>query len=425
MRLLSAAVSTNEVTTGMALAAASSALTSRTPCAKQNMATSGVKCAPATSASGSRRITEGSKKRLKSDDASVAAAAAVLARARAAVRAAGPRRAPAAPRAAPREPEGFDDEDDDVDLSALEGLTNVEVVSAGYEDAGDADFDFGQGSEDLLKGVDPDMPLDELLSVLCGEMEEDGSLATSVGEEADEEAQAQALRKSLEAEGLSENLVELRRVTKVTKGGSILAFRALVVLGDKNGRVGVGVGKGKEVIIATAKAVTDAKKSIISVPLTKTKSLPHKIVGRATASRVVLRPATEGTGVTAGGATKVVLEMAGVSNVLTKQLGSASLLNNARATLDGLSRLKSPAQVAEDRGISIKQVFGIDNQLVSDSYGVESVALSEGDFEAELAKLDKKCRDKLVADVEWLKKHNRPVQPTIMRRAPKEETASV
>ena len=117
--------------------------------------------------------------------------------------------------------------------------------------------------------------------------------------------------------------------------------------------------------------------------------------------------------------------MAGVSNVLTKQLGSASLLNNARATLDGLSRLKSPAQVAEDRGISIKQVFGIDNQLVSDSYGVESVALSEGDFEAELAKLDKKCRDKLVADVEWLKKHNRPVQPTIMRRAPKEETASV
>ena len=219
--------------------------------------------------------------------------------------------------------------------------------------------------------------------------------------------------------------MELRRVTKVTKGGNILAFRALVVLGDKNGRVGVGVGTGKEVIIATAKAVTDAKKSIISVPLTKTKSLPHKLVGRATASRVVLRPATEGTGVTAGGATKVVLEMAGVSNVLTKQLGSASLLNNARATLDGLSRLKSPAQVAEDRGISIKQVFGIDNQLVSDSYGVESVALSEGDFEAELAKLDKKCRDKLVADVEWLKKHNRPVQPTIMRRAPKEETASV
>jgi small subunit ribosomal protein S5 len=315
---------------------------------------------------------------------------------------------------------GFDDEDEgEVDAGAVEGLEGVEVVSAeeaGYVAMGAGDGAGGPGGEgdDLLQGLNLEMPLRDLLTALGGAGVP--SLAASVGDEVDEEAQAQALRRSLEAEGLSEALVELRRVTKVTKGGNILAFRAVVVIGDRKGKVGMGVGKGKEVVVATAKAVQDAKGNMKNIPVTKSKSIPHKIVGKSTASRVVLRPAAEGTGVLAGGATRTVLELAGVQNILTKQLGSNSLLNNARATLDGLSRLQSAADVAEERGIKIRQLYGIGGDISANVHSVENTSLGEAEFESELAKLDAKCRDKILADVAWLQKNGKPIQPTMSRR---------
>ena len=316
---------------------------------------------------------------------------------------------------------GFDDEDEgEVDAGAVEGLEGVEMVSAeeaGYAAMGamgDGPGGVGGEGEDLLQGLDLDMPLQDLLAALGGGGVP--SLAASVSDEVDEEAQAQALRRSLEAEGLSEALVELRRVTKVTKGGNILAFRAVVVIGDRKGRVGMGVGKGKEVVVATAKAVQDAKANMITVPITKSKSVPHKIVGKATSSRVVLRPAAEGSGVLAGGATRTVLELAGVQNILTKQMGSNSLLNNARATLDGLSRMKSASEAAEQRGIKVKQLYGIGGDISADVHSIESTNLGEAEFEAELAKLDSKCRDKILADLTWLQKNGKSIQPTMSRR---------
>ena len=195
-------------------------------------------------------------------------------------------------------------------------------LRAGSSDGGDED------PASLPAALQPDQrALQDLLAALGGGGVP--SLAASVSDEVDEEAQAQALRRSLEAEGLSEALVELRRVTKVTKGGNILAFRAVVVIGDRKGRVGMGVGKGKEVVVATAKAVQDAKANMITVPITKSKSVPHKIVGKATSSRVVLRPAAEGSGVLAGGATRTVLELAGVPSphgLVTDSVSMTALL---------------------------------------------------------------------------------------------------
>jgi hypothetical protein len=111
-----------------------------------------------------------------------------------------------------------------------------------------------------------------------------------------------------------------------------------------------------------------------------------------------------------------VLELAGVQNILTKQLGSNSLLNNARATLDGLSRLQSAADVAEERGIKIRQLYGIGGDISANVHSVENTSLGEAEFESELAKLDAKCRDKILADVAWLQKNGKPIQPTMSRR---------
>nr|YP_009550249.1 ribosomal protein S5 [Tisochrysis lutea]YP_009873642.1 ribosomal protein S5 [Isochrysis galbana]AUM82551.1 ribosomal protein S5 [Tisochrysis lutea]QKW88525.1 ribosomal protein S5 [Isochrysis galbana] len=138
-----------------------------------------------------------------------------------------------------------------------------------------------------------------------------------------------------------ERVVSVERVTKVVKGGKKLSFRAVVVVGDQQGKVGVGVGKASDVSTAVRKAVTDGKKNIISVPLTSSNSIPHKINGRFGAAKLVLRPSAPGCGVIAGGAVRIVLELAGVQNILSKQLGSNSLLNNARATIDGLSNLRT------------------------------------------------------------------------------------
>nr|BBI37223.1 30S ribosomal protein S5 [Palmaria palmata] len=154
-----------------------------------------------------------------------------------------------------------------------------------------------------------------------------------------------------------ERVVQVRRVTKVVKGGKKLSFRAILVVGDEKGQVGVGIGKASDVIGAVKKAVTDAKKNLINIPLTKVNSIPHPINGISGAAAVIMRPSAQGSGVIAGGSVRTVLELAGIKNILAKQLGSANPLNNARAALNALNSLKTFEQVAEERGLSRDSLF--------------------------------------------------------------------
>ncbi|HEY9879335.1 MAG TPA: 30S ribosomal protein S5 [Leptolyngbyaceae cyanobacterium] len=154
-----------------------------------------------------------------------------------------------------------------------------------------------------------------------------------------------------------ERVVQIRRVTKVVKGGKKLSFRAIVVVGNERGQVGVGVGKASDVIGAVKKGVADGKKHLVDVPLTKANSIPHPAAGEGGGAKVFMRPAAPGTGVIAGGAVRTVLELAGVRNVLAKQLGSNNPLNNARAATDALSSLRTFAEVAEERGIPIENLY--------------------------------------------------------------------
>jgi small subunit ribosomal protein S5 len=154
-----------------------------------------------------------------------------------------------------------------------------------------------------------------------------------------------------------ERVVQIRRVSKVVKGGKKLSFRAIVIVGNERGQVGVGVGKASDVIGAVKKGVADGKKQLVDVPLTKANSIPHPIEGRGGAAKVMLRPAAPGTGVIAGGAVRIVLEMAGVKNVLAKQLGSGNPLNNARAAVNALDLLRTFAEVAEERGLTLEQIY--------------------------------------------------------------------
>lgn len=155
-----------------------------------------------------------------------------------------------------------------------------------------------------------------------------------------------------------ERVVQIRRVTKVVKGGKKLSFRAIVVVGNEHGQVGVGVGKAADVIGAVKKGVVDGKKHLVEVPLTKSDSIPHPATGEGGAARVMMRPAAPGTGVIAGGAVRTVLELAGVKNVLAKQLGSDNPLNNARAALSALAALRTFAEVAQDRGVAVETLYG-------------------------------------------------------------------
>ena len=138
-----------------------------------------------------------------------------------------------------------------------------------------------------------------------------------------------------------ERVIAIQRVTKVVKGGKKLSFRAIVVVGDEMGKVGVGVGKANDVITAVRKGSIDGKKNVITVPLTSSNSIPHTINGRFGAAKLILRPSAPGSGVIAGSSIRTVLELAGVKNILSKQLGSNNLLNNARATINGLNNLRS------------------------------------------------------------------------------------
>ncbi|AOW98159.1 MAG: 30S ribosomal protein S5 [Moorea sp. SIOASIH] len=154
-----------------------------------------------------------------------------------------------------------------------------------------------------------------------------------------------------------ERVIQIRRVSKVVKGGKKLSFRAIVVVGNEKGQVGVGVGKASDVIGAVRKGVADAKKQLIDVPLTKTNSIPHPSRGRAVGAKVIMRPAAPGTGVIAGGAVRTVLELAGVKNVLAKQLGSNNPLNNARAAINSLDSLRTFSEVAQERDIPLEQIY--------------------------------------------------------------------
>jgi len=150
-----------------------------------------------------------------------------------------------------------------------------------------------------------------------------------------------------------ERLIKISRVSKVTKGGKKLSFRAIVVVGDENGKVGVGVAKADDVVNAFKKAKTDGRKNLIELPLTKALSIPHHVVGTFGACKVILRPSIEGSGVIAGGAVRIVLEVGGVKNVIAKQLGSNNLLNNARASIYALKNLTTPVEVAKKRDLSV------------------------------------------------------------------------
>lgn len=153
-----------------------------------------------------------------------------------------------------------------------------------------------------------------------------------------------------------EKVIQIRRVTKVVKGGKKMSFRAVVVVGNGKGQVGIGIGKSNEVIGAIQKGVAAAKKSLIVVPLHNT-TIPHPVKSKAGGSVVVLRPASKGTGVIAGGAARALLELAGIENILSKSLGSNSPLNVARATLKGLAELRTFEQIARARGKTVKEIL--------------------------------------------------------------------
>jgi len=157
-------------------------------------------------------------------------------------------------------------------------------------------------------------------------------------------------------DGMREKMIAVNRVTKVVKGGRIMGFAALVVVGDGDGRIGMGKGKSKEVPVAVQKAMEEARRKMIKVQL-KNGTLQHTVEGRHGASKVLMAPAKDGTGVIAGGPMRAIFEVMGVTNVVAKSNGSTNPYNMVRATLDGLARMSTPAEVAAKRGKSVEEIL--------------------------------------------------------------------
>ena len=157
---------------------------------------------------------------------------------------------------------------------------------------------------------------------------------------------------------LEDNVVTIKRVTKVVKGGRNMRFTALVVVGDKNGHVGVGLGKAAEIPEAIRKGREDATKKLVEVPMDENGSVPHDFTGKFGSASVLIKKAPEGTGIIAGGPVRCVLELAGYKNIRTKSLGSNNKQNVVLAAIEGLNNLKTPEEVAKARGISVEELLG-------------------------------------------------------------------
>ncbi len=165
-------------------------------------------------------------------------------------------------------------------------------------------------------------------------------------------------KKDPKAKTLEELVVEIKSVVKVTKGGRQRRFSATVVVGDRKGKVGLGIGKANEVPEAIKKAIQSANKNIIRVPLSDNRTIAHEVDGVAGAAKVILKPASQGTGVIAGGAVRAVLELAGIQDILSKSLGSRTKTNMANATIDALKQIKTPEHVAKLRGKTVEEILG-------------------------------------------------------------------